>query len=73
MKLALILSIALIPGPMLALEQVGDTLRLTPAEMARCASAGPCLVIPQGDLEATLAHYLKRAFDAGRAEACRGT
>lgn len=73
MKLALLLAGALIPGPIPAIEQIGDTIKLTAAEMVRCAVAGPCLVIPQGDLEADLAKWMKRAFDAGRSEACRGT
>ena len=73
MKLALILAVSLIPGPMLALEQTAHGFILTQEEQARCAAGGGCLVVPQEEMKATLSAWLKRAFDAGRAEACRGT
>ena len=58
--------------PARAMEQVADGFRLTPAELARCQAGGGCIVIPLAEMQAELAKWLQRAFDAGRAEGCKG-
>ena len=58
--------------PARAMEQTADGFRLTPAEAVRCQAGGGCLVIPHAELMSELAKWLQKAFDAGRAEGCRG-
>ena len=73
MMALVILAAYLLAKPAGAMEQVADGFRLTPAEMARCQAGGGCIVIPFAEMQAELAKWLTKAFDAGRAEGCKGT
>ena len=55
-----------------AVEPTAEGFRLTPQEQARCAAGGGCLIIPLDAMEAELAKWLQKAFDAGKAEGCKG-
>lgn len=56
-----------------AAEATADGYRLTPQEQARCAAGGGCIIIPYALMEMELAKWLQKAYDAGRADGCKGT
>ena len=59
-------------NPARAMEMTADGFKLTPAESARCEAGGGCIVIPHAEMLNELAKWMQKAFDAGRAEGCKG-
>jgi hypothetical protein len=65
MKLIALLAGCLIAAPLNAYQQVGDTFKLSAAEVTQCAEEGGCIVATEKQIAEAMYEFGKAAFTAG--------